>query len=117
MIQAVTRVFQTTVLCRLFSLSLSFVSLTCSLHLKVVWQQFILPVAEGEGQKRQQEGIQNADDGQDVGPTHGAIAQAVLVRPLAAHPLHLGSVPAIRVDHAAQNQTRACSQKQTERER
>lgn len=82
--------------------------LTLSLHLKVIRQQFVLAVAEGEGEKRQQERVQDADNGQDVSPAHRAVPQAVLVRPLAAHPLHLRRVPAVRVDHATHHHQHGC---------
>lgn len=72
-----------------FDHSLHLLIITCSLHLEVIRQQFVLPVAEGEGQKCQEEGVQDADDGQDVGPAHRAVPQTVLIRPLATHPLHL----------------------------
>lgn len=79
-----------------------------SLHLEVIRQQFVLTVAESEGQKCQDEGVQDADDGQDVGPAHRAVPQAVLIRHLAAHPLHLRRVPAVRVDHAAHHHQHRC---------
>lgn len=100
-----------------FSLHLKFVKarpwgglliVTLSLHLEVIGQQFVLTVAEGEGEERQQERVQDADDGQDVSPAHRAVPQAVLVRPLAAHPLHLRRVPAVRVDHAAHHHQHGC---------
>lgn len=81
---------------------------TLSLHFKVLRQQFILTVAEGEGEKRQQERVQDADNGQDISPAHRAVPQAVLVRPLAAHLLHLWRVPAVWVDHAAHHRQRGC---------
>ena len=90
------------------NLHLSVLTLTSSLHLEVVRQQFVLPVSEGEGQKSQEEGVQDADDGQDVSPAHRAVPQGVLIRPLATHPLHLRRVPAIRVDHAAHHHQRGC---------
>lgn len=83
-------------------------ALTSSLHLEFIWQQFILPVAEGEGQESEEEGVQDADDGQDVGPAHGAVPQAVLIRSLATHSLHLRRVPAVWVDHAAHHHQRGC---------
>lgn len=89
-------------------------SLTCSLHLEVIWQQIVLPVAKREGQQSEEDGVQNADDGQDVGPTHGAVSQAVLVRPLATHGLHLVRVPAVRIDHAAHPHQHACRRKDAE---
>ncbi|KAA8591132.1 hypothetical protein FQN60_002075 [Etheostoma spectabile] len=62
----------------------------------VIWQQFVLPVAEGEGQKCQEDGVQDADDGQDVGPAYRTVPQAVLIRLLTTHPFHLWRVPAVR---------------------
>lgn len=82
--------------------------LTLYLHLEVIRQQFVLAVAKGEGEKRQQERVQDADNGQDVSPAHRAVPQAVLVRPLPAHRLHLWRVPAVRVDHAAHHHQRGC---------
>lgn len=69
--------------------------------------QVVLAVAQNEGQEGEDEGVHDAHDGQDVGPADRAGAQRVLVRLLAAHPLHLVAVPAVGVDHAAQNQTGA----------
>lgn len=83
-------------------------TITCSLHLKVIWQQFVLPTAEGEGEKCQEQGVQDADNGQDVGPAHRAVPQGVLICPLATHPLHLWRVPAVRVDHAAHHHQHGC---------
>lgn len=89
-------------------------TLTCSLQLKVIRQQFVLPVTEGEGQKCQEKGVQDANNGQDVGPAHCAVPQAVLIRPLATHPLHLWRVPAVRVDHAAHHHQHGCGGRRTE---
>lgn len=68
--------------------------------------QAVLPVPQDEGQEGQDERVHDAHDGQDVGPAYGARPQRVLVRLLAAHPLHLVAVPAVRVDRAAHAQTR-----------
>jgi len=68
-------------------------------------QDVALPVAEHEGQEGEDEGVQDADDGQDVGPAHRAVAQDVASGLLPAHvPDHL-RVPAVREDHAADHQT------------
>ncbi|KAA8580278.1 hypothetical protein FQN60_005813 [Etheostoma spectabile] len=58
--------------------------------------QTVLAVPQDEGQKGENESIQDAHDGQDVGPAHRAGPQRVLVRLLATHPLHLVAVPAVR---------------------
>lgn len=71
--------------------------------------EVVLAVSQDEGQEGQDESVHDAHDGQDVRPAHGARPQGVLVCLLAAHPLHLVAVPAIRVDHAAQDQTCTCS--------
>lgn len=85
--------------------------LNCSgtflLHLEVLRQQFVLSVAQTEGHQGQDEGVHDADDGQDVSPAHRAVAQGVFVRALATHALHLIRVPAVRVDHAANHHARA----------
>ena len=83
-------------------------AVTCYLHLKVIRQQFVLPVAEGERQTGKQQGIQDADNSQDVGPAHRAGPQVVLIRPLATHLLHLWRVPAVWVDHAAHHHQGGC---------
>lgn len=67
--------------------------------------QAVLTVAQDEGQEGEDECVHDAHDGQDVGPAHGAGPQCVLVRLLAAHSLHLIAVPAVWVDHAAEDQT------------
>lgn len=87
---------------------LHLVIITCSLHLKVIWQQLILPVAEGEGQKCQEEGVQDADNGENVGPAHCTVPKGVLICPLATHLLHLRRVPAVWVDQAAHHHQHGC---------
>ena len=83
--------------------------LTFVVSLQVLLQEVALPVAENEGQEGEDEGVHDAHDGQDVGPAHRAGPQRVLVCLLAAHPLHLVAVPAVRVDHAAQDEAGTCS--------
>lgn len=73
-------------------------SVLTSFHFKVVGQQLVLSVAEGEGHEGEQQGVQDANDAEDEGPAHRAVAQRVLVRTLPAHALHLRRVPAVRVD-------------------
>lgn len=75
-------------------------NLTCVLpNLEVLRQQFVLPVAQYEGQEGEDEGVHDADDGQDVSPAHCAVPQRVLICALATHALHLLRVPAIGVYH------------------
>lgn len=79
--------------------------LTFVLHFEVFRQQLVLPVSQHKGQEGEGEGIQDADDGQDVGPAHCAIPYCVLVCPISTHAFHLRGVPAIGVNHAAQDHT------------
>lgn len=80
-------------------------SLTFVLCLQLLLQKVALPVAEHEGQKGKDEGVQDADDSQDVGPTHRTVPQSVLSRVLSTHVSdHLG-VPAVWEDHTAKHQT------------
>lgn len=80
---------------------------TFLLHLEILRQQFVLPAAQTEGHQGEDEGVHDADDGQDVGPAHRAVTQGVFVRALAAHALHLIRVPAVGVDHTADHHARA----------
>lgn len=76
--------------------------LTCVLpNLEVLWQQFVLSVAQYKGQEGEAEGVHDADDSQDVSPAHRAVPKRVLICALATHALHLLGVPAIWVDHTA----------------
>lgn len=93
----------------LSSMSTSETSLTVSQQL--LRHQTVLTVAQDEGQEGQDESVHDAHDGQDVGPAHRARPQGVLVCLLAAHPLHLIAVPAVWVDHAAQDQTRTWTER------
>lgn len=78
--------------------------LTFVVGLQLLLQEVALPVAEHEGQEGEDEGVQDADDSQDVGPAHRAVAQGVLPCVLSAHiPDHLG-VPPVREDHTAKHQ-------------
>lgn len=83
-------------------------ALTFALCLELLVQQVVLPVAKDEGQEGEDEGIEDADDGQDVSPAHGAVAQGVLPRLLPAHVPYGLCVPAVRKDHAAQHQAESC---------
>lgn len=74
---------------------------TFALHLEVLGQQLVLPAAQAEGHHGEDERVHDADNGQDVGPAHRAVAQGVFVGPLATHALHLLRVPAVRIDHTA----------------
>ena len=76
-----------------------------TLSQQVLGHEAVLAVSQHEGEEGEDEGVHDAHDGQDVGPAHGARPQGVLIRLLAAHALHLVAVPAIGVDHAAQDQT------------
>ncbi|KAJ0036592.1 hypothetical protein NQD34_005269, partial [Periophthalmus magnuspinnatus] len=77
--------------------------------LQVIQVKVCLAVSQDEGQEGQDESVQDAHDGQHVGPAHGAVAQGVLPRLLPAHvPDHL-CIPAVRENHAAQNQAHSCS--------
>lgn len=78
---------------------------------QLLGHQTVLTVAQDEGQEGQDESVHDAHDGQDVGPAHRARPQGVLVCLLAAHPLHLIAVPAVGVDHAAQDQTRTWTER------
>lgn len=51
------------------------VALTFVLCFELLEKQVILPVAQDKGQEGEDEGVQDADDGQDVSPAHGAVAQ------------------------------------------
>ncbi|KAJ0069263.1 hypothetical protein NL108_003188, partial [Boleophthalmus pectinirostris] len=64
----------------------------------------ILSVPQDKGQKGEDEGVQDAHDGQDVGPADRTCPDAVLVCLLPTHLPHCVTIPAIRVDHAAQDQ-------------
>uniref|UniRef100_G3PBP1 Uncharacterized protein n=1 Tax=Gasterosteus aculeatus TaxID=69293 RepID=G3PBP1_GASAC len=76
---------------------------------QLLLQEAALPVAEHEGQEGEDQGVQDADDGQDVGPAHRAAAQDVPPRVLPTHvPDHL-RVPAVWKDHAADHQTHGWS--------
>lgn len=74
---------------------------------QLLGHETVLTVPQDEGQEGQDERVHDAHDGEDVGPAHGARPQGVLVCLLAAHALHLVAVPAVGVDHAAQDQTRS----------
>lgn len=79
--------------------------LTFVVGLQLLLQEVALPVAKHERQEGEDEGIQDTNDSQDVGPAHRAVAKGVLRCVLSAHvPDHLG-VPAIREDHTAEYQT------------
>lgn len=83
--------------------------LTCALpYLEVLWQQFVLSVAQYKGQEGENEGIHDANDGQDVSPAYSAVPQRVLICALATHALHLLRVPAIWVYHTAYDHTGGC---------
>lgn len=87
-------------------------SLTSVVCLQIIKIEVRLPVAQDESQKGEDEGIQDAHDGQHIGPAYRAVAQGVLPRPLAAHVAdHLG-VPSVRKDHATQHQAHSCSSTQ-----
>lgn len=81
-------------------------------HFLTVSQQLlrhetVLTVSQDKGQEGQDKRVHDAHDGEDVGPAHRARPQGVLVCLLATHALHLIAVPAVWVDHAAQDQTRS----------
>ncbi|KAJ0056939.1 hypothetical protein NL108_000746, partial [Boleophthalmus pectinirostris] len=72
---------------------------------QLLGHEAVLAVPQHKGEKGEDEGVHDTHDGQDVRPAYGARPQSVLVRLLATHALHLVTIPAIRVDHAAQDQT------------
>lgn len=84
------------------------VELTFVVRLQVVQVKVRLPVTQDKGQERQDEGVQDAHDGQHVGPTYRAVPQGVLARVLAAHVSDDLRVPAVWEDHAAQHQADSC---------
>lgn len=81
------------------------VTFTLALSQQLLCHETVLPIPEDKSQEGEDERVQDAHDGEDVGPAHGAGPKAVFVRLLPAHPPHFITVPAIRVDHAAQYQT------------
>lgn len=92
----------------LAKVQLLFLLLTFVVCLQIIQIKVCLPVAQDEGQERQDEGVQDAHDGQHIGPAYRAVAQWVFPRLLAAHvPDHLG-VPPVGKDHAAQHQAHSC---------
>lgn len=87
--------------------------LTLALSQKLLCHESILTIPQDEGQEGEDESIQDAHDGQDIGPAHGAGPQAVFVCLLSAHSPDFIAVPAIRVDHTTQDQTDTWWQTQT----
>lgn len=73
---------------------------------QLLGHQTVLAVSQDEGEEGEDERVHYTHDGKDVGPAYRAGPQRVLVRLLAAHPLHFITVPTVWVDHAAQDQTR-----------
>lgn len=77
------------------------------LLLELLLQQVCLPVAQHEGEEGEDEGVEDADDGQDVRPAHRTVPQGVLPGLGPAHvPDRLG-VPAVGKDHAAQHEAQS----------
>lgn len=52
-----------------------FSPLTFVVYLKIIKIEICLPVAKDEGQEGEDEGVQDAHDGQHIGPAYRAIAQ------------------------------------------
>lgn len=88
-----------------FCLGLFSPILTFVFSLQLLLQEVPLPIAQHEGQKGEDEGIQHADDSQNVGPTNRAVAQGILSSVLTTHVLDHLCVPAIREDHTAKHET------------
>lgn len=83
--------------------------LTFVVCLQIIKIEVSLPVSQHKGQEGEDEGIQDAHDGQHIGPAYRAITQGVFSRLLPAHITdHLG-IPSIREDHATQHQAYSCS--------
>lgn len=81
--------------------------LTFVLLLELLLQQVRLPVAQHEGKEGEDEGVEDADDGQDVRPAHRTVPQGVLPGLGPTHvPDRLG-VPAVGEDHAAQHKAQS----------
>lgn len=75
--------------------------------LELLQKQVCLPVAQHEGEEGEDEGVEDADDGQDVRPAHRTVPQGVLAGLGPAHvPDGLG-VPAVGEDHAAQHEAQS----------
>ena len=74
-------------------------------------QSIYLAVPQYKGQEGEDEGIEDADDAQDVRPAHRAGAQRVFVCLVPTHALHLARVPAVRVDEAPDHQPSGCEAK------
>lgn len=83
-------------------------SLTFVVCLQVIKIEVCLPVTQDKGQEGENEGIQDAHDGQHIGPAYRAIAQRVFPCLLPTHVSdHLG-VPSVWKDHATQHQAHSC---------
>lgn len=81
--------------------------LTFVVLLKLLLKQVCLPVAQHEGEKGEDKGVEDADDGQNVRPAHRTVPEGVLPGLGPAHvPDGLG-VPAVREDHAAQHEAQS----------
>ncbi|KAI5614437.1 hypothetical protein C0J50_9024, partial [Silurus asotus] len=68
----------------------------------------VLSVTEHKRQEGKDEGVVDADDGQDVSPAHRTVPQRVLICALPTHALHLLRVPAVWVNHTAYDHTGGC---------
>lgn len=80
-------------------------------------KQVILPVAKDKGQEGEDESVEDADDGKDVGPAYRTIAQRVLPCLLPAHVPDSLCIPAIWKYHAAQHQAECWTGKEGYRDR
>ena len=76
---------------------------TFAVCLPIFKTEVCLPVTQDEGQEWEYQGIQNANDGQHIGPAYRAVTKGIFPRLLPAHiPNHLG-IPSIWKDHATQH--------------
>lgn len=66
-----------------------------------------MPVPQHEGEEGEDEGVEDADDGQDVRPAHGTVPQGVLPGLGPAHVPDSLCVPAVGEDHAAQHEAQS----------
>lgn len=85
--------------------------LTFIVSLDFILKEVALAIPEDKGKEWENECIQDADDGQDVGPAHWTVPQRVLPCLLTTQVLNHLSVPASRENDTPKHQTHSCREK------
>lgn len=88
--------------------------LTFIFSLDFILKEVALAIPENEGEEREDESIQDADDSKDVGPAHRAVPQHVLPCLLTTQVLNHFCIPASRENYTSKHQTHSYRERERE---